>query len=198
MLDRRGLACAIVLAVGVIACNTAPSGTPVAATPTTPSLGPTGAVSVASPTTSPRETPIATAGVGARSCELDELKASHGLVEAAGDGRVTEIVLVSAGLCSVNLFPSLRLRDATGAEVADSPSAGPGRIDLVADVAYRSQVRLANWCAPDAAFPLTLVLVVADGHIDVTGSSFPDDGELPPCATDGETILEASAWNPMP
>ncbi|MEO5703550.1 MAG: hypothetical protein ABIR64_00995 [Candidatus Limnocylindrales bacterium] len=198
MLDRRGIACALALAVGAVACNPAPSSTPAAVTMGPPSTGPTAAASAPAASFPVVETPIVSVAAGTRACELDELKASHGLVEAAGDGRVTEIVLVSAGLCSVNLFPGLRLRDATGAEVADSASAGPGRLDLVADVAYRSQVLLANWCAPDPGFPLTLALVVADGQIDVTGSSFPEDGELPPCATDGATVLEASAWNPIP
>ena len=196
----RNLIVALLLAGAVGACSHA---TPSREPSTPASTGPATATATNLPsepamTLGPTSTPIATDTVGATPCGLDDLKASHGLVEASGDSRVTEIVLVSAGSCSINLFPGVGLRDAAGAPLVESPSAGPGRLDLVADVAYRSQVRLANWCAPEPAFPLSLALVVGDGAIEVTGSSFPEDGELPPCATEGATVLEASAWNPTP
>lgn len=149
-------------------------------------------------TVAPTATPVETETAGTPPCDLSDLKASHGLVEASGDSRLMEVVLVAGGSCSVNLFPGFKLSDAAGAAILDSPSAGPGRLDLVPDIAYRSQVRLSSWCAPEPAFPLTLALVVADGSIEVTGSSFPEEGALPPCSTDGETVLEASAWNPVP
>ncbi len=198
MFNRRGLVCLVALAFGAIACDPTPAAPspPRATAVGMPSLEPTTPASEPAASVLPDATPIDT--VRTPPCELSDLKASHGLVEVSGDSRLTEVVLVAAGSCSVNLFPGVGLRDPAGAAIVDSPSAGPGRLDLVPDIAYRSQVRLASWCAPEPAFPLTLALLVADGWIEVTGSSFPEDGELPPCATDGATVLEASAWNPVP
>lgn len=192
----RNLIVALLMAGVIGACNSVVPSPPLASERAT--LAPTVVPTEPAATVAPTATPVETGTAGTPSCEPSDLKASHGLVEASGDSRLTEVVLVSAGSCSVNLFPAVGLRDAAGAAIVESPSAGPGRLDLVADIAYRSQVRLANWCAPEPAFPLTLALVVADAEIAVAGSSFPDDGELPPCTTDGETVLEASAWNPMP
>lgn len=190
----------VLLIAGVLgACDPVVSSTPRASERAT--LAPTvAATETFEPTATvpPTAAPVETVMAVTVPCDLSDLKASHGLVEASGDSRLTDVVLVSAGRCSVNLFPAVRLRDAVGGAIADAPSAGPGRFDLVPDIAYTSQVRLTSWCEPEPAFPLTLALVVADGFIEVTGSSFPEDGELPPCATGGETVLEASAWNPVP
>lgn len=195
----RKLIVALLIAGVIGACNSVVSSPPVASERAT--LAPTVAMAetiAPTATVTLTATPVETDTAGTPPCELSDLKASHGLVEVSGDSRLTEVVLVAAGSCSVNLFPGVGLRDPAGAAIVDSPSAGPGRLDLVPDIAYRSQVRLASWCAPEPAFPLTLALLVADGSIEVTGSSFPEDGELPPCATDGATVLEASAWNPVP
>lgn len=192
----RELIVALLLAGAIGACNPVVPSPSVATERAT--LAPTVAPTEPTATIGPTATPVETDTAGMPPCEPSDLKASHGLVEASGDSRLTEVVLVSAGSCSVNLFPGVALTDPAGTAIVDSPSAGPGRLDLVADIGYRSQVRLASWCAPEPAFPLTLRLVVADAEIEVSGSSFPEDGELPPCTADGETVLEASAWNPMP
>lgn len=198
----RNLIVALLVAGVIGGCNRVVPSPPVATPGATlaPTVAPTEPAATVEPaaTLGPTATPVETDTAGTPQCEPSDLKASHGLVEASGDSRLTEVVLVSAGSCSVNLFPAVGLRDAAGTATVDSPSAGPGRLDLVADIAYRSQVRLASWCAPEPAFPVTLVLVVADGSIEVTGSSFPEDGALSPCSPDGATLLEASAWNPVP
>jgi hypothetical protein len=108
------------------------------------------------------------------------------------------VVLVPVIPCSIDAYPALGLRDAAGAILIGAAAAGPGRIDLVAGGVYESAVRLANWCAPDPAFPLSLVLVLGGEEMTVTGLSFPDDGDLPPCNGDGGPILEGTAWTPLP
>ncbi len=199
MLDRRGLACALVLAFGPLACTPSPSATP-AATASPPSAAPTAAIpgTVPPATEEPVATPEDTGSAGTPACPLADLKASHGLVEGAAGSVLTEVVLVSASTCSVDAFPALALRDATGGALIGAPSAGPGAIDLVAGVAYTSEVRLANWCAPEPAFPVSLEIVMGSEELTVTGTSFPTEGDLPPCNGEGGPILEATAWTPTP
>ena len=129
---------------------------------------------------------------------MADLKASHGRVEGAAGSLMTEAVLVSETTCSVDAFPALGLRDASGAGLIGGTSASPGAIDLVAGVAYTSDVRLANWCAPEPEFPLDLVIVLGTEELSVTGSAFPDEGDLPPCNGEGGPILEATGWEPAP
>lgn len=139
-----------------------------------------------------------TGSAGTPACLLADLKASHGLVEGAAGSVLTEVVLVSATTCSVDAFPALALRDVTGDALVGAPSAGPGAIDLVAGVAYKSEVRLANWCAPEPEFPVSLEIVMGSEELDVTGTSFPDDGDLPPCNGEGGPVLEGTGWEPAP
>ena len=202
MLDRRGFAGALVLAFGLLACNPSPAATPsaTAATPTPPTATPTAPIQPTIPpaTAVPLATPVDTGTAGTPPCILADLKASHGLVEGAAGSALTEVVLVSASTCSVDGFPALALRDAQGDALIGAPSASPGAIDLVAGVAYTSEVRLANWCAPEPAFPVSLEIVLGTEELGVTGTSFPDDGDLPPCNGEGGPILEATGWTPAP
>jgi hypothetical protein len=155
------------------------------------------------PTTSPPSTaagltpgPIASAVTAAR--DAGDLKASHGLVEGAAGSRGTALILVSVDACSVDAFPSLGLRDATGASLIGAASIGPGRIDLAPGVAYQSDVRIANWCIAEPAFPLELELIVGGQEVSVTGSSFPEDGDLPARNGEGRPLLEGGAWTASP
>lgn len=192
------------LGIGAIAaCDpAAPSAKP-AATPT--ALATVGVTAGASDpasepamTIGPQPTPVDTGSAGTPPCAPADLKASHGLVEDAGDVRLTEVVLVSATTCSVDEFPTLRLRDPSGAELAIAPALGPGAIDLVPGVAYTSQVTLADWCLAEPAYPLGLAIAIDEAELPVTGDSFPEEGNLPPCAGGGPPILEGSAWTPTP
>ena len=209
MFDRRGhdrarigtsLLLLLALAAAVLACNPTPSP---AATSTGPGDAPTpgATVAVSEPAGSgdPPSTPVETATAGSPACEPADLKASHGLVEGAAGSRLTTVVLTAAIACSVDAFPALGLRDAQGTILVGAAAAGPGRIDLVAGDAYESNVRLANWCSGPPAFPLTLEIVMAGEELAVTGSSFPEVGDLPPCS--GETqgpILDATGWVAAP
>ena len=186
------------LGVAILGCNPAPSPSPtVAATPgaTVPPIGP---ASAAPETLAPLPTAADTGSAGTPPCAVADLKASHGLVEGAAGSRLTEVVLVSATTCSIDAYPALGLRDAAGAALLSGPAIGPGGIDLVPGVANVSQVRLSNWCAPEPAFPLTLEIIIDGAGLTVTGGSFPDDGDLPPCNGDGGPILEGSAWLQQP
>jgi hypothetical protein len=166
--------------------TTGPTTPPITAIPATLAPATLPPVSVAPPT----------AAAGTAPCTASDLKASHGLVEGAAGSRLTEVVLVASSACSVDRFPTVGIRDSGDKAVVGGTAGGTGRIDLSPVGSYTSQVRLANWCAPDPAFPLTLELRLGAEELAVTGSSFPEDGNLPPCVGDGGPILEAGAWTP--
>jgi hypothetical protein len=205
MADRRGTSrsaaapfLAIALALGLAACTQAPAATPTApviaeATPS-PSTAPT--ATTPPPTVSP--TAAETELANAPACTKADLKASHGLVEGAAGSRLTTLVLVAATACSVDLYPALGLRDAKGGELVGSPSGGPGRIELAPNASYQSDVRLANWCSPDPAFPLTLELRLGADEVAVSGSSFPEGGDMPPCNGGSGPVLEGGSWQAAP
>lgn len=90
------------------------------------------------------------------------------------------------------------LRDANGAELVGSTAGGAGRIDLDPNASYSSEVRFANWCDPDPASPVALVLRIGADEVGVTGSSFPEVGDMPPCNGAGGPRLEAGAWGAAP
>jgi hypothetical protein len=182
------------------ACGTTPTLPPLGST-TGPSTGPLTAAPTVPPasippaTNAPSAAPPSTTS-GAPACAAADLKASHGLVEGGAGSRVTEVVLVAAATCSVDLFPTLGLRDGAGSAIVGGVAAGSGRIDVSADAAYASEVRIANWCAEEPAFPVTIQIRVAGEEVPVTGGSFPEEGSMPPCNGDGAPVLEAGAWTP--
>lgn len=193
------LAIAALFAVALVACSpAAPSAAPTAPPSPLPTVAATIPPSVPAATPSPLLTPAATVPGGTTACAPADLKASHGLVEGAAGSTLTEVILVSAVACSIDAFPALGLRDGTGAALVGAASSGPGRIDLVAGAAYSNQVRLANWCAPDPTFPLTLEIVIGGAELAVTGTSFPEEGDLPPCNGSGGPILEGTEWTASP
>jgi hypothetical protein len=207
MNDRRGgrvaqaaarLLGGALVAGALLACTPAvPTATPTAAVTPAPTAAATALASEPIETEAALETPEET-NVGAPLCALADLKASHGIVEGAAGSTLTEVVLVSAETCSVDAFPALGLRDASGDPLIGAPSSGPGATDLVAGVAYRSEVRLANWCAPEPEFPLSLVVIINDDELEVTGDSFPEEGDLPPCNGEVGPTLEGTAWAATP
>jgi Protein of unknown function (DUF4232) len=182
------------------ACSPTPSLTPT--TVPTPSAAPPTLVPTATPahaTASPAPTPTAApaeTSSGAAACTPANLKATRGQIEGAAGSRGTVVVLVSDITCSVDAFPALGLRDANGAILVGAASEGPGRINLDAGAAYASLVRIANWCADVPDFPLALEIVLGAGVVSVTGGSFPEEGDLPPCNGATGPILEAGGWAP--
>jgi hypothetical protein len=130
-------------------------------------------------------------------CAPADLKVSHGLIDGAAGSIFTEIVLVANSSCSVEASPSLGLQDKSGGELVPATSAGPGWIALAAGGAYTAQVRIANWCAPNPAFPLALVVWIDSDKLIVTGGSFPQDG-MPGCLSDGGVELESTPWVASP
>jgi hypothetical protein len=177
-------------ALGLIGCSPTPSASPTASPAPTFTTAPT-----IEPTVEPTVLPTAVAATaGAAACTAADLKASHGLVEGAAGSRLTTVVLVAQVACSIDAFPAFGLRDANGGALVGGTAGGPGTIDLDPNASYQSDVRLGNWCAPDPAFPLELRLKVGADEVAVTGSSFPEQGDMPPCNGDGGPILEAGAW----
>ena len=180
------------------ACSSAPSPT---AAPPSPmpvvTAAPSIAASVAPPSVAPTPSapPAETQASGAAQCEPADIKVSHGRVEGAAGSIFTTVQLVAANRCAVDLFPAFGLRDANGAVMVGGVAGGSGRIELTAGAAYESNVRLANWCADEPDFPLTFELIVAGATETVTGGSFPEEGDVPPCnGEEARRILEASSW----
>jgi len=151
---------------------------------------------VAPPT--PAVTPAPTAVSGTPACTAADLKASHDLVEGAAGSRLTMVVLTAATTCSVDLYPALGIRDADGTELVSSTTTGSGRIDLDSGVSYSTEVRFANWCDPEPKYPLSLVIRIGTAEVAVTGSSFPETGDMPPCNGVGGPRLESNAWAAAP
>ena len=206
VIDRRGhasvprsLHAVAMLSAAVLVTLVAGCGAPAPSPSAAATAGPTATTPASLPPTSsaPAPTPADT-GTAATACQSLDLKASHGLVEGAAGSILTEVILVAAVACSVDAFPPLRLRDASDAALLSSSSGDPGTIDLVAGVAYASQVRLANWCAPEPEFPLSLAVLVAGTELEVTGDSFPASGDLPPCSGEGGPTLEGTGWVATP
>jgi hypothetical protein len=179
------------MALGLLACASTPTASPSVAPSATPTASPTIAPT-APPTVEPTVERTATAG--AHACLAADLKASHGLVEGAAGSRITTVVLVSEIACSIDTFPALGLRDAKGAVLVGAAAGGPGRIELDPDVSYESTVRFGNWCGKEPAFPITIQLEIGAEELAVTGSSFPEEGDMPPCNGGGGPVLEAGAW----
>jgi hypothetical protein len=204
MADRRGRtsirAAAQLLAVVVVlaACSSTPSPTPAPPTPSpvvTPAPSLVASVAPPSVAPSPSSPPAETQDSGAAQCEPADIKASHGRVEGAAGSIFTTVVLSSAFACSVDRYPAFGLRDANGAVLVGGAAGGPGRLELDPELTYETNVRLANWCADDPDFPLTFELILGGATEEVTGGSFPEEGDVPPC--NGDTagrILEATQW----
>lgn len=181
------------LAAEVVACGTAAptsSPAPVASAPTE-TLPPTLTPATPTPIVTPTPVPTPVGGIGV--CGTADLKASHGLVEGAAGSIITQVVLESNADCTVETSPSLGLQDKAGSAVVTATPAGPGTIELHAGSAYTSQVRIANWCDPEPAFPLALILWIDGDKLVVTGGSFPDGG-MPGCLGSGGVRLESTAW----
>ncbi|HXG25357.1 MAG TPA: hypothetical protein VNL94_00675 [Candidatus Binatia bacterium] len=161
--------------------------TPLATAPGTQTAAPSLPVETPQPTLPP---------AASEPCTAADLKASHGLVEGAAGSVLTEVVLVAAVTCSIDAFPLFGLRDANGAALIGGASGGPGRIDVSPDASYTSGVRLANWCQPEPAFPLELVIRIGSDELVVTGGSFPEEAAgMPPCSGESSApLLEGSAW----
>lgn len=187
------------LMLGLVAC----SGTPSAAPSGVASVPPATEIPTLLPTESPASatgapTPAATSASAEPPCQAADLKASHDLVEGAAGSRLTTVVLTAATACSVDLFPPMGIRDGDGTELVASTTTGSGRIDLDPEVSYSSEVRFANWCNPEPKYPLGLVLRIGAAEVVVTGSSFPEAGDMPPCNGVGGPRLEAGQWEAAP
>jgi hypothetical protein len=199
---RRSLPLSIAIAVAVLLAGCSDS-VPTATFGGPPTLtgAPAAQATAAAPTDPPLTAePLPTGSPnipGTPACPIDELKASRGITRIDGDERVTEVILVAAGTCSIDAFPALLLQDADSNVVVAAGPAGQGGIDLVGGVAYSSEVRISNWCAEEPAYPVSIGISHGLGTLLVTGDSFPDEGDLPPCANDdADPVLSATAWQP--
>ena len=187
------------LAIGLVACSATPSAAPLP-TPTTalPTVAPTASPTATAALPTLASTLAPTSGTATRACGAVDLKASHDLVEGAAGSRLTNVVLTAATTCWVDLYPALGIRDGTGTQLVGSTATGSGRIELHPDVTYSTEVRFANWCDPDPRFPLALVIRIGPEEVAVTGSSFPDVGDMPPCNGVGGPRLESNPWTAAP
>ena len=199
------LAVAFSLALVMAGCGTVtPTSSPLPVLPTagTPTVG---EVPTAPPTMvveeseAPEPSDTDTGSPGTPPCQIDELKASRGLIEVMGEERTTEVILVSAGTCSVDAFPTLLMEDGSDRILVAAKAGGPGGIDLVPGVAYASEVRLSNWCLGEPEFPVRIGILHGIETLLVTGDSFPSEGDLPACVhEDADPSLSGTAWQPAP
>jgi hypothetical protein len=183
------------LAAALVACGpdlaSTPSPAAATAAPTPLILVSPSPAATTAPTLAPTSAPTAVAG--STPCSVADLKASHGLVDGAAGSIFTDVVLESSSNCTVETAPSLGLQDKSGNALVTATAAGAGSIQLVAGGAYTSTVRIANWCQPEPAFPVSLVLWIDSEKLVVSGGSFPDGG-MPGClGTDG-VHLESTPW----
>lgn len=204
---RRSILLAVMSSVALIiaACGTAvPTSSPL---PVLPTAGPptTGEVATVPPTMVVEESEAPEASdpdpgsPGTPPCPTDELKASRGSTQVEGDERITEVILVSAGTCSIDAYPTLLLEDGSNRIVVAASAGGPGGIDLVPGVAYTSDVRISNWCLGDPDYPMRIGILHGIETLLVTGDSFPDEGDLPACVhEDADPALSGTAWQPAP
>ncbi len=181
------------------ACSSTPSATPAPPSPTpVVTAAPSIAASLAPPSAAPTPSapPAETQATGAAQCEPADIKVSHGRVEGAAGSIFTTVVLSPGFACSIDLYPAFGLRDADGAILVGGAAGGSGRIDVDPELSYETNVRLANWCADDPEFPLRFELILSGGATEeVTGGSFPEEGDIPPCNGEGSRrILEAGQW----
>ena len=213
MTDRRGVrqgllrAGFVVAATAILAaCGTPfPSASPLPSLPPAPSAVPTDEPdsfeipSFVPETDPPEPSDLDTGSPGTPPCPIDELKASRGITEVNGDERITEVVLVAAGTCSIDAWPTLLLEDARSNILVAANAAGPGGLDLVPGVAYSTEIRLSNWCLGEPDYPVSIGILHGIATLQVTGDSFPDEGDLPACVhEDASPSLSGTAWQPAP
>jgi hypothetical protein len=156
-----------------------PSATPEAATPTPVALA----------TESPNG--------AARPCTDADLTLEHGFADGAAGSRFTIMNLTVSGPeeCSLPAIPTIRLVDATGEQVAIGAPAGEiTTIEVQPGTVLQSTIQFNNWCEDVTAEPLTLVVIVDDLALPVSGGPFPNPGGLPPCMGAGGPLLESSPW----
>ncbi len=200
MTHPRGLVlAAVLLAAGCGQPTSTVHATPPPDTVAPATAAPTSAPATLTATPAPEPTDTDTGSPGTPPCATGDLKASRGITEVDGDDRTTEVVLVAAGTCSVDAFPTLLLEDAHSNILVAANPGGPGGIDLVGGVAYSSEVRLGNWCLGDPSYPVSIGIVHGIETLMVTGDSFPDEGDLPACLhQDADPVLSGTAWLPSP
>ena len=204
--QRRSIPIAPLLAViGLLSVGCGQATSTVAPTVLSPTPTPVVPTPSPAPTVVPVETdePIPsdtdTGSPGTPPCAVAALKASRGITEVDGDDRTTEVILKAADTCSVDAFPALLLEDGTGKVLVVASAGGPGGIDLVGGVAYTTTVRLGNWCLGEPSYPVRIAIQQGSNSLLVTGDSFPDEGDLPPCAhDDADPSLSGTAWQPSP
>ena len=196
MKDRRGHRVPGAALLSLVLASAAACGSPPPSAFPNSTTGPT----IGPATSEPTSAPTAPSGTpaGTPPCTPADLKASHGLIEGAAGSALFEVVLVAATTCSIEAFPTLGIRDASGAALVGGVAGGSGRVDLSPDASYSSAVRLSNWCATDPAFPLTLEIRLGAEELAVTGPLFEDSSALPPCNGEGGANLEAQAWTAGP
>jgi Domain of unknown function (DUF4232) len=147
-------------------------------------------------TPAPSAGPTPTAGL--TGCAVGDLKASHGIVEGASGARLTSVVLESDTTCTVSAVPNLALIDDSQLVLATSSTPGPQTITLAPGGVYGSDVRFANWCGNDPAYPITLFILIGDRSVAVTGGSFPESNDMPPCLGTDAAELMGTPWTPSP
>ena len=157
--------------------------------------GPT-AVQSPSPVASVAPTPAGTAGTTIGACVAEALAVSGGPWSAAAGSRGAEVTVQNQGdgACTLSAAPQVSVVDsASGPVAATEGGDGPGPV-LEPGSSTRFMVLLGNWCDPNVALPLHVVLQASDAGIQIQGLDL-GEADLPPCNGPGQPpTLTANPW----
>ncbi len=193
---RRSVATAalFVSSLLVAACTGTATVTP------SPSPSPTSTVSAAPSAVMtmapPSASATATGGSALAPCAADALAVSGGPWSAAAGSRGADVVVENQGdaACTLSTTPHVMVVDSASQRIAETepePGAGP---TLHAGGAIGFVVLFGNWCDPNAALPLHVVLQAADAGIQIQGLDL-GQADLPPCNGPGQPpSLTANPW----
>jgi hypothetical protein len=183
---RRAAAAALfAVVVAVVGCTAGPAVSPSAATP-----GASAPASVVPSAASSGDT------IGG-TCPVTDIVASAGGWEAAAGSRGAEVTVENRGsaACTLPKGPLVAILDRTANILLASPASGTGTGPTLEPSGKTGfTILFSNWCDMSVAPPLTVVLRVGSGAVEITGLSLTAT-DLPPCNGPGQPAnLTTTTW----
>jgi hypothetical protein len=178
------------LAAGLSVFIAVAAGCSAGTTPSTPVTA-----SVSAPT--PLASAVASSGDAGGTCAVADLVASSAGWEAAAGSRGAEVTVENRGTsaCTLPKGPLVAILDRTANILLASPAAGPGTGPTLEPAGKTGfTVLFSNWCDMSVAPPLTVVLRVGTGAVEITGLALKAQ-DLPPCNGPGQPAnLTTTTW----
>ena len=155
-----------------------------------PSATPGGPASVA-PSSAPS---ISNAG---GTCAVTDIVASAPRWEAAAGSRGAEVTVENRGgaACTLPEAPLVAILDRTANILLASPAGGTGTGPTLEPAGRTGfTILFSNWCDMSVAPPLTVVLRIGTGAVEITGLALKAQ-DLPPCNGPGQPAnLTTTTW----